>query len=36
MLDGTLAENIALGCRSIDKERVAEIVRLVRVGCLGG
>ena len=31
VLDGTLAENIALGCRSIDKERVAEIVRLVRL-----
>lgn len=31
VLDGTLAENIALGCRSVDKERVAEIVRLVRL-----
>ena len=31
VLDGTLAENIALGCRSIDKERVAEIVRQVRL-----
>ena len=31
VLDGTLAENIALGCRSVDKERGAEIVRLVRL-----
>lgn len=31
VLDGTLAENIALGCRVIDKERVAEIVRQVRL-----
>lgn len=29
--NGTLAENIALGCRSIDKERIAEIVRWVRL-----
>ena len=31
VLDGTLAENIALGCRFIDKEWVAEIVRQVRL-----
>lgn len=31
ILDGTLAENIALGCRSIDRERIAEIVKQVRL-----
>lgn len=31
VLDGTLAENIALGCRSVDRERVAEILRQVRL-----
>ena len=34
VLDGTLAENIALGCRFIDEERVGGDSEAGEIGCL--